>query len=178
MSGWTKIFWSYCTRDTNYIEILSCSSELFSKVVFFHNTSVKKTKKKLDSSFNPNSGRLEAHVTSETSTKWNSKWPEDKQIFYRKVVYLIDSLALSKWEVRAFAMARAPPSFIIVAYSRRGMYNQREKYNQWPFRGLFSYVKNFFFRFFSFCILNFPQFALRNKEKKFKKNFFTGEKLS
>jgi hypothetical protein len=29
-------------------------------------------------------------------------------------------------------------------YSRRSIYNQREKYNQWPFRGLFSYVNNFF----------------------------------
>ncbi len=39
-------------------------------------------------------------------------------------------------------------------YSQRGIYNQHGKYNQWTFRGLFSYVK-IFFQLFSFCILNF-----------------------
>ncbi len=56
--------------------------------------------------------------------------------------------------------------------SRRGIYNQREKYNQWPFCGLFSYVKIFFTTFF-FCIVNFAQFAIRNKKKKIPKNSFS-----
>ncbi len=55
-------------------------------------------------------------------------------------------------------------------YSRRGIYNQREKYNQWPFRGLFSYVKNFFSTFFFFH-LKLRTICYKKQEKKVQKNF-------
>jgi hypothetical protein len=56
-------------------------------------------------------------------------------------------------------------------YSRRGMYNQREKYNQWGFRRHFDRVNTKFSTFF-FCILDFAQFAIRNKKKKFEQILF------
>ncbi len=56
------------------------------------------------------------------------------------------------------------------AYSRRGIYNQREKYNQWPFRGLFSYVKNFFSTFF-FLRLKLRTICYKKQEKKVQKKF-------
>ncbi len=63
------------------------------------------------------------------------------------------------------------------AYSRRGMYNQREKYNRWGFHCLF-YLLKIKFLTFSFCSLNFTQFAIRNKKKSSKKLDFSGEKFS
>ncbi len=55
-------------------------------------------------------------------------------------------------------------------YSRRGIYNQREKYNQWPFRGLFSYVKIFFSIFF-FLHLKLRTICYKKQEKKVRKHF-------
>jgi hypothetical protein len=43
------------------------------------------------------------------------------------------------------------PIQLYIQYSRRGIYNQRGKYNQWPFRGFFFYVKIFFFDFLLFA---------------------------
>jgi hypothetical protein len=59
-------------------------------------------------------------------------------------------------------------------YSRRGIYNQREKYNQWGFRGHFCHLKTTFLTF-SVWILNFAEFAIRNKKKKFEKILVSGE---
>ncbi len=56
-------------------------------------------------------------------------------------------------------------------YSWRGIYNQREKYNQWPFRSLFSYVKNFFSTFF-FLHLKLRTICYKKQEKKGQKYFF------
>jgi hypothetical protein len=63
------------------------------------------------------------------------------------------------------------------AYSRRGMYNQRKKYNRWGFHRHFYHVK-IKFSTFSFCSLNFAQFATRNKKNSSKKLDFKGEKFS
>ncbi len=61
-------------------------------------------------------------------------------------------------------------------YSRRGIYNQREKYNQWPFRGLFSYVK-FFFSTFFFLHLKLRTICYKKQEKKIQKIFFLRWKI-
>ncbi len=70
------------------------------------------------------------------------------------------------------------PQIKLHIYSRRGIYNQRENYNQWPFCGLFSYVKIFFSTFF-FLHLKLRTICYKKQEKKSsKKCCFRGEKLS
>jgi hypothetical protein len=59
---------------------------------------------------------------------------------------------------------------ILQVYSRRGMYNQREKYNQWGFRLHFYCVKTKFSTFF-FLHLKLRTIFYKKQEKKVQNNF-------